>query len=76
MAKAMVYISGVAEIAGGLGIWVPQFREAAAWGLLLLFVAVFPVNINMAAQAVQKTGFLTWYSAAMIVRLPLQFVLY
>lgn len=73
--KAMVYISGVAEIAGGIGILLPQFREAAAWGLLLLLVAVFPANINMAVQAIQKAGFLSWYSVAMIIRLPLQFVL-
>lgn len=73
--KAMVYISGVAEIAGGIGILLPQYREAAAGGLLLLLVTVFPANINMAVQAVQKTGLLSWYSIAMYVRLPLQFVL-
>lgn len=72
--KAMVYISGIAEIAGGIGLWLPQFRETAAWGLLLLLIAVFPANINMAVQTVQKTGLLSWYSIATIVRLPLQFV--
>lgn len=73
--KEMVYISGIAEIAGGIGILLPQFREAAAGGLLLLLVAVFPANINMAVQAIQKADFLSWYSVAMIIRLPLQFVL-
>jgi uncharacterized membrane protein len=29
---ALVYISGVAEIAGGLGLLVPRTRRAAAWG--------------------------------------------
>ena len=29
---AMVYFSGLAEIAGGLGLLLPQLRRAAAWG--------------------------------------------
>jgi uncharacterized membrane protein len=45
---ALVYISGVAEIAGGLGLLLPATRRAAAWGLILLYLAVFPANINMA----------------------------
>ncbi|MCW9708416.1 DoxX family protein [Fodinibius salsisoli] len=73
--KAMVYISGVAEIAGGLGVLLPPYRAMAAWGLLLLLLAVFPANINMAVQAIQKTGLLSWYAALTILRLPLQFVL-
>jgi uncharacterized membrane protein len=73
--RAMVYISGVAEIAGGIGVWLPQFREAAAWGLIILLIAVFPANINMTVQAIQKTGLWSWYSIITILRLPLQFVL-
>ena len=44
----LVYVSGVAEIAGGLGLLWPVTRRAAAWGLIALFVAVFPANLNMA----------------------------
>lgn len=49
----LVYLSGVCEIAGGLGLLVPRLRVAAAWGLVALFVAVFPANIHMAVNAVQ-----------------------
>ena len=50
---AMIYISGVAEILGGIGVLVPngfvfpRTRAAAAWGLVALLVAVSPVHINM-----------------------------
>lgn len=50
---AMVYISGAAEIAGGVGILIPPARRAAALGLMALLVAVFPANIYMATNPVE-----------------------
>ncbi|MCC6997449.1 MAG: DoxX family protein [Deltaproteobacteria bacterium] len=52
----LVYISGVAEIAGGLGLILPQTRKLAAWGLILLYLAVFPANINMAINDLPLNG--------------------
>jgi uncharacterized membrane protein len=46
----LVHVSGVAEIAGGLGLLVARTRRAAAWGLIALYVAVFPANINQAVH--------------------------
>ena len=51
MKRAIVYVSGVAEIALGAGILFPQTQVLAAWGLIALYVAVFPANINMAVNA-------------------------
>lgn len=70
---ALVYISGVFEIAGGLGLLLPKTRKAAAWGLVFLYVAVFPANINMAVNeiAVEGQTLPTW---ALWARLPLQAV--
>lgn len=70
----MVYLSGAAEIAGGLGLLIRPLRRAAAWGLVALLIAVFPANIYMAVDQVQVTVtplpvWLLW------VRLPLQLVL-
>lgn len=70
----LVYISGFFEIAGGIGILVPRVSQAAAWGLILLFIAVFPANINMAINqinlpAIPDSALLRWG------RLPLQAVL-
>jgi uncharacterized membrane protein len=43
-------ISGIAEIAGGIGLLLPRFRRPAAWGLIALLVAIFPANIQVALQ--------------------------
>jgi uncharacterized membrane protein len=37
----LVYVSGLFEIAGGIGVLLPKTRRAAAWGLILLYLAVF-----------------------------------
>jgi uncharacterized membrane protein len=71
---ALVYISGFFEILGGIGLLVPFVSRAAAWGLIALFIAVFPANINMAVNHIVLPGipdspFLYW------ARLPLQAVL-
>ncbi len=52
-AAALVAISGVAEIAGGLGLLIPQTRRAAGIGLIVLLVAVWPANIFMAVESKQ-----------------------
>ncbi|HEY9902464.1 MAG TPA: DoxX family protein [Candidatus Sericytochromatia bacterium] len=70
----LVYISGFFEILGGIGLLVPYISVAAAWGLIALFIAVFPANINLAVNNIELEGIphsplLYW------VRLPLQAVL-
>jgi uncharacterized membrane protein len=46
--RAVVYASGVAEIAGGAGVLHPRTRRAAsAWSVATL-LAVFPANVHMA----------------------------
>lgn len=69
----LVYLSGAAEILGGVGLLVPKTRRVAIWGLLLLLLAVFPANINMAVNEIYLEGmprepWLLW------VRLPFQLV--
>jgi uncharacterized membrane protein len=49
----LVYLSGFYEILGGIGLLVPPVSQAAAWGLILLFIAVFPANINMAVNHIK-----------------------
>ena len=71
---AAVYVSGAAEIAGGIGMLVPALRRSAAWGLAALLVAVFPANIYMATHNIQVTG-QPIPSALLWLRLPLQGVL-
>ena len=42
---ALVYISGIAELALGAGLLVPKFSRWCAWGIVLLLLAVYPANI-------------------------------
>jgi len=67
----LVYVSGAAEILGGAGLLVPRARRAAALGLVALYVAVFPANVNMAIHHIQPEGVVLpeW---AFWARLPLQ----
>ena len=70
----LVYISGFFEILGGIGLLIPFVSVAAAWGLIALFIAVFPANINLAINNIPIEGiphdpFLYW------ARLPFQAVL-
>ena len=51
-----VYISGVFEILGGIGLLIPSVSVAAAWGLIALFIAVFPANIYMALHNIKLDG--------------------
>jgi uncharacterized membrane protein len=71
--RLLVVISGIAEILGGLGLLHPRTRRAAAWGLVLLLIAVFPANINMAVNHLPlgDKPVPTW---ALWARLPLQAV--
>ena len=72
--EAMVHISGVCEILGGLGLLAPVTRRMAAWGLVALLVAVFPANLYMAMNPVEA-GAAGMSAALRWGRLPLQVVL-
>ncbi len=64
-------MSGAAEIAGGAGLLLTATRRAAAYGLALLLVAVFPANIYMAVEHVNFPG-LAGEAWVQWLRLPLQ----
>lgn len=67
--RALVMLSGVFEILGGVGVLVPRTRALAGAGLILLLVAVFPANLNMALH-VERYPDLP--PAALYLRLPFQ----
>ncbi|KTG30743.1 DoxX family protein [Haloferax profundi] len=55
-ALELVYLSGVAEVALGIGVIRPQTRRIAAWGLVALLLAIFPANVYMPTSGVVLTG--------------------
>ena len=69
---AAVYVSGVAEIALGVGVLIPQVSTWAAWGLVALLIAVFPANLYMFTNHERFKAVPRWLLAA---RLPFQLVL-
>ena len=71
--RDIVYVSGVAEIAGALAMLHHGSARWAGWWLIALLVAVFPANVNMAVNAVR---FRAVPEALLWVRLPVQAVLF
>ncbi len=70
--REIVYVSGVAELAGGLAMLHDRSARWAGWWLIALLVAVFPANVNMAVNAER---FRSVPEALLWVRLPLQALL-
>lgn len=69
--RLLVAVSGVALVAGAAGLRVASTRRAAAWGLVLLLVAVFPANVEMLRAAVASRAPARW-QLLLLFRLPLQ----
>jgi len=74
---ALVYLSGVAEIACGIGVLLPRTRRYAAWATIALLIAIFPANVYMATSMVVVDGIGGSDPSPLIrwARLPLQGVL-
>lgn len=67
----LVYISGFFEIIFGIMLITPSWRHYAAWGLIILLIAVYPANIYLAqtnGAAMNTAPLVAW------ARLPLQFL--
>jgi uncharacterized membrane protein len=70
---ALVNISGVFEILGGVGLLMPALRRLAGYGLILLLIAVFPANVYMLTHYIQQHGYKNAMTFVLILRLPLQY---
>jgi uncharacterized membrane protein len=68
--RQLVYASGVAEIAGGLGVMHPRTRRLASWWSVATLLAVFPANVNMALNPDRFT--VPGGAPALWLRLPVQ----
>ena len=69
--REIVYVSGLAEIAGGVGVLPERTRRGSRWWLLATLAAVYPANIHM---AVNSKDFEQIPAPALWARLPVQFV--
>ncbi len=65
----LVTLTGVAEFVGAAGLLVPASARAAAYGLLVLLVAMFPANVFAARARLPVAGRV---ATPLVLRLPLQ----
>ncbi|MGB8195007.1 MAG: DoxX family protein [Chitinophagaceae bacterium] len=70
--QEMVLISGVFEILFALLLLPASTRPFAAWGIIVLLIAVFPANIQMSVNYHRANNPYLWVT---LVRLLLQPVL-
>ena len=69
--RALVYASGVAEIAGGGALLHPRTRRAGSWWSIATLVAVFPANVHMALHP-ERYKRIPGGRPALLARLPVQ----
>lgn len=73
---ALIAISGLAELAGGVGVLTKRFRRSAARGLIALLVVIFPANLHVALDPSAGDAFSTATidlpRVLLLLRLPVQ----
>jgi uncharacterized membrane protein len=69
--RALVYASGIAEVAGGAAVLIPRTRAAAGWWSIATLLAVFPANVHMARHPECYPN-IPGGRVTLIARLPLQ----
>lgn len=68
----LIYLSGFLETGFGIALLVPKYSRRAAFGLILLLIAIFPANLFM---AMNQNLFPEISPLILYLRLPLQLVL-
>src|SRR5262245_64640888 len=63
------YMAGAFEVIFGVMVLIPKYRRLGAWGLILLLIAIFPANVQMALHPELYPEVPSWGWWA---RLPLQ----
>ena len=65
----LVTLTGILEFAGAIGLLLLSTRQWAAWGLILLLLAMLPANISAARRGVQLRGH---RATPLWIRVPMQ----
>ncbi|HEY1902259.1 MAG TPA: hypothetical protein VGG56_07520 [Terracidiphilus sp.] len=65
----LAVFTGICEVAGAIGLFVPRVRRAAAFWISIMMVAIFPANIYSAGKVIEGFRF-----PGMHVRLAMQVV--
>jgi len=70
----LVYLTGVMEIVGGLGIIYPETREITGRLMVFFLIAIYPANFNMWINDIPYNG-TRLTTQGHLVRLSVQFLL-
>lgn len=70
--KALVYLSGFAEIGFGIGLCTPTLRAVSIYGIIAMLAVFLLVHFYMLSSKKASAGIPKWI---LILRLPLQFFL-
>ncbi|HEX5702532.1 MAG TPA: DoxX family protein [Pyrinomonadaceae bacterium] len=68
---ALVYLTGVLELLGAIGVWIPRLTRLTGFLLILMLIAILPANIYSAINRVDFGG----HEAGpvyLLVRIPFQ----
>lgn len=49
---ALIYLTGLIEIAAAIGLLIPRIQKLTAWLLIIFFISIFPANIYAAVHHV------------------------
>ncbi|HWV11734.1 MAG TPA: DoxX family protein [Sphingobium sp.] len=68
----VIAFTGIAEVAGAIGLHIPQLRKAAGVGLALYALCVWPANLNHAINDIPLNGVHLgwWYHGPRLVLQP------
>jgi uncharacterized membrane protein len=70
--KLLNSISGLFEIILGIALCIPAYSNYAAWGIIILLIAVFPTHLYMYRNEKARMGLPLW---VLLLRIPFQFAL-
>ena len=70
--KALVYLSGIAEVVLGIGVCFPLTKNISIYGIIAMLIVFLLVHFYMLSSKKAGAGIPQWL---LILRLPLQFVL-
>ncbi len=67
----LIYMTGVFELLGAIGIWIPRLRRLAGFLLIIMLVGILPANIYSAFNYVEFGGH-QYGPAYLLIRIPFQ----
>jgi uncharacterized membrane protein len=54
--RQLVFLTGICEVLGAIGLLLPSVQRLAGMGLILLLIAMFPANVNAARKQLTLGG--------------------